>query len=348
MPVPVAPRRILIVRLSAIGDVVHGLPVLSALRSALPQAHLAWLVESRAADLLRGHPALDELFELPRGWLKSPAAVLNLRKRLHKGRFDVAIDLQGLTKSALAARLSGAKTRIGFGDSGGREISTWLNNSLVKSAATHVIDRNLNLLGPLGIHCPAVRFDLSERQLEADFADSVIEAGNLTREFAIVNPGAGWPSKLWPAERFGEVAAHLGTRHALPSLVVWGGSRERALADAVVATSRGHGYVAPRTTLLELAALARRARLFIASDTGPLHIAAAVGTPCVGLYGPTPAGRNGPYGPAHVAIQAMLLIGSSRQRRSAGSESMRAITADSVCRACDEILSRSAAQKKCA
>lgn len=342
------PSRILIVRLSAIGDVVHGLPVLNALRAALPDAHIAWLVESRAAELLRGHPSLDEHVELPRGWLKSPSAVLRLRNRLRASRFDVAVDLQGLTKSALAAWLSGAKTRIGFGGAAGREISRWLNNTLVEPSGTHVIDRNLDLLHPLGIHKPAVRFELCEHARDGHFAESVIEAGNLSSGCAVINPGAGWASKLWPAERFGQVAAHLGRRHRLPSLVVWGGARERALADAVVAASAGQAVVAPSTTLLEMAALARRAHLFIASDTGPLHIAAAVGTPCVGLYGPMPAERNGPYGPEHVSLQAMKLEGGSRRRRSAGPESMLAISVGSVCAACDEILSRPATQRRCA
>src|SRR5580698_93646 len=138
----VAADRILIVRLSAIGDVLHGLPVLCALRDALPHAHLAWVVEGRTADLLAGHPALDELIVVPRRWLKSPRAVLDLWRRLH-GRFDVSIDIQGLTKSAVAAWLSGAPVRIGLAAPAGRELSPWLNNHRVAPTATHVVDRNL-------------------------------------------------------------------------------------------------------------------------------------------------------------------------------------------------------------
>ena len=146
--------RILLVRLSAIGDVIHGLPVLCALRERFPEAHLSWVVERTAATLLKDHPALDELIVLPRGWLKSPGEVWRLRERLRGLRPDVTIDLQGLTKSAIAARLSGCRRRIGFGDEKGRELSPWLNTELVDAPAAHVIDANLQLLAPLGIHAP--------------------------------------------------------------------------------------------------------------------------------------------------------------------------------------------------
>ena len=154
------PLRILIVRLSAVGDTVHGLPVLCALRDNLPNAHLSWLVEERAATVLKGHSALDRLIVAPRRWLRSPAAVLRLRRELRAVRPQIAIDLQGLAKSSIAARLSGATVRIGAASPDGREFSTWLNNRLVNLTASHVVDRYLELLAPLGISRPAVRFDV--------------------------------------------------------------------------------------------------------------------------------------------------------------------------------------------
>jgi len=330
--------RILIVRLSAIGDVIHGLPVLNALRDRFPEARLAWVVEDRAAALLRGHPALDELVELPRGWLKSPRAVWRLRRRLRAFGPDVTVDLQGLTKSAIAARLSGAARRIGFGDEKGRELSRWFYTERVQTQSEHVIDCNLELLRPLGIDAPAVRFDIPERDADATAAEAMIRRAGLEDGFAVINPGAGWPSKVWPADRYAAVVHHLGRHCRLPSLVVWAGNQERAWAEQIVAGSGGHGRLAPRTSLRELAALCRRARLFVGSDTGPLHLAVAVGTPCVGLYGPMPAERNGPYGPKHVALQQMRFEGSSRQRRRASGELMEAIDAESVCDACDWLL----------
>ena len=331
--------RILIVRLSAIGDVLHALPVLCALRDALPTAHLAWMVEGRSADLLAGHPALDEVVAVRRRWLKSPRAVLDVRRRL-RGRFDVTIDVQGLSKSAVSARLSGARRRIGMAAPDGREISRWLNNVLVRPTATHVIDRNLELLGPLGITPGRVRFDLPEREADGHRAEQTIAQLGGASRLAIINPGAGWPSKLWPAERFAVVAEHLGRVHGLLSLAVWAGDQEQAWAREIVAGSGGWARLAPPTTLVELAALARRAQLVVSSDTGPLHLAAAVGTPCVGLFGPVPGERNGPYGPQHITIQAARLVGSSRARASADNATMLAIDVARVAAACDTILAR--------
>ena len=340
-----APRRILIVRLSAIGDVIHGLPVACALRNAMPKAFIAWAVEGRAGDLLEGHPALNEVVRMPRGWLKSPSQVRRLRACLKSLDFDTTIDLQGLTKSAICARLSGAKRRIGFAKPDGREISPWLNNQLVTATSPHVIERNLELLGALGISDATVEFKLPETPADAATAAAIVDRQQLAGGFAIVNPGAGWPSKLWPADRFAAVARHLSNRHRLPTLVVWAGEAERQLAETIVAGAPGAAAIAPATSLTELAALARRARVFVASDTGPLHIAAAAGTPCVGLFGPMPARRNGPYGSQHIAVQRVCLEGSSRERRRAGPESMEAITVEDVCAACESILAAGAARR---
>lgn len=330
--------RILIVRLSAIGDVIHGIPVACALREHFPQAHIAWMVEGRSADLLRGHQAIDEIINVPRGWLKSPAFVWRLRGQLRRERYDVAIDMQGLTKSALVAWMSGAQRRIGFSGWEGRELSARLNNELIAATAKHVVDINLELLRPLGIASPAVRFDLPETSADRAMAERVVAESPLRGGFAIINPGAGWPSKWWPRDRFAAVARYLGEREATPSLIVWAGPQEREWAEEIVSHSHGHARLAPATTLTELAAICRRARLFIASDTGPLHLAVAVGTPCVGLYGPVPAERNGPYGPQHVSIQKMCLPTRSRERRTAGPESMEAIGVDDVYQACRRVL----------
>ncbi len=348
MSLKLSSPRILIVRLSAIGDVVHGLPVLNALREKFPKAFIGWVVEGRTADVLCGHPALDQVIQVPRKWLKSPSATWRLRKELRSLKFDIAIDLQCLTKSAIAARLSGAKRRIGFGGPDGREFSRWLHNEFVTPTAAHVIDKNLQLLQALGIERPEVKFELPEAEKDAATADKIVTDlfANLasqsgpSRPFAIINPGAGWPSKRWPLDHFAEVARHLGHQHQLSSLVVWAGSEERSWAEHIVAGSMGQAHLAPNTTLTELVALSRRATLFVGSDTGPLHLAAAVGTPCVGLFGPMPRERNGPYGSQHIALQEVWLTGSSRERRTADTSSMEAIQVPQVNTACDTILQR--------
>ena len=197
-------------RLSAIGDVLHGLPVLNALRNALPKAFLAWVVEGRAAQLLRGHRALDELIEVPRGWLKSPRAVLDLRRKLRLTALRRR-DRSARTEQKRDRRTAlGAPRRIGFDGVDGREISRWLNNERVEATRTHVIDRNLELLGRLGISHPAVRFDLADTAATASAVDKMLESLRPRESFAVINPGAGWNSKLWPAARYGAVARHLG------------------------------------------------------------------------------------------------------------------------------------------
>jgi len=333
--------RILISRLSAIGDVLHSLPVACALRKHFPTAHIGWVVEGRAGDLLEGHPAIDSLVRVPRKWLKSPRAVWKLRQQLKADRYDVSIDVQGLTKSAIAARLSGATRRIGFGGVDGREFSPWLNNELVTASSEHVIDRNLELLQPLGIQHPTVEFRLP--------ASPAVDAGVCCwlkglhlpcGGFAVLNPGAGWPSKLWPVERFAHLAKHLGEVCGLPSLVVWAGGEERTMANAIIAGSNGHARLAPATSLTELAAVLRRAKLMVAADTGPLHLAVAVGTPAVGLFGPMPMERNGPYGSMHIGLQVARLTGSSRERRTADNATMQAIRVEIVMAACEAILRR--------
>jgi lipopolysaccharide heptosyltransferase I len=333
--------RILLVRLSAIGDVIHGMPIATALRDHFPKAFLAWAVEQRAADLLQDHPAIDQRIVLPQGWLHRPATVWQLRKQLKSLNFDTAIDAQGLTKSAVVAWLSGARTRIGMGGRWGREISRWLNNRLVATDGLHAIERGLTLLEPLGIASPAVKFDVPESAADRDAADEIIRRLGLTGGFVLVASGAGWPSKLWPVDRYAAVAACLGRRWNLPSLLIWGNDAELARAEQIVAASAGHAILAPRVPLLQLAALARRARFAIGSDTGPLHLAAAAGAPCIGLYGPWPADKHGPYGPQHINLQKMCLKGTTYQRRHAPSTYMEAIDVEMVCAACEEMVLRS-------
>ncbi len=331
--------RILITRLSAIGDCILTVPVLCALREHFPRAFLAWIVERPAAPLLEGHRDLDELIVVPRGWLKSANTVWKLRRRLRKVRFDVAIDPQSLTKSALLARLSGARRRIGFDGDDGRELSKWLNNELVQPAAPHVVDRSLELLVPLGAQTPTPRSDLPVYNNAAASMDDFVRAHWLENRFALINVGAGWPSKLWPGERFGAVAKHLSRRHDMPSVIIWAGDAERQTAEEAMAAAGDAAVLAPATSLTELAELARRATMFFGCDTGPLHIAAAVGTPCVALYGPTLPEVCGPYGSNHVIVQAYhQKAEGNRERRGADNVAMRAIDVDMARAACDRMI----------
>ena len=179
---PDAPR-ILIVRLSAIGDTVLSVPVLCALRERFPKATIGWIVQRHRRSFVAGHADLNHLIEVPHGWLKSPSCVWHTARQLRRYKFNISLDLQGLTKSALAARLSGAKRRLGFtrGEFEGRELSTWLNNELVQPTAQHVVQRGLELLKPLGIEQPTVQFRLpAYEEPHAAVAKFVVQRGSGT------------------------------------------------------------------------------------------------------------------------------------------------------------------------
>jgi len=340
-PLGDAPR-ILIVRLSALGDVIHGVPVACALRDAFPHATIGWVVEGRTAELLEAHPAIDHVIRAPRGWLKSPRAVLALRRELRSHNFNVAIDLQCLTKSAIAAKLSGAPRRIGKAGSDGRELSKLFHNELVAVGGQHVIDHYLELLQPLGIASPRVHFDLPERASDGLLADQILHTDDLPcGRFAVLNPGAGWPSKIWPSERYGELARRLLSDFGMPSLAVWGIPNEKPLAEAIVAASGGAARLAPPTSVLELGAVCRRAALFVGSDTGPMHLAVAVGTPTISLHGPSIADWCGAYGPENIRLQVRYEDGSAQERRQADDSAMREINVEMVHAACRRLLDRS-------
>jgi heptosyltransferase-1 len=330
--------RILIVRLSAVGDCVQTLPLAWAVRERFPQAHLAWVVEPGAAPLVQAVRAIDRVIVVPRGFARSPAALLRLRRELRSERFDLTLDPQGLTKSGLVARLSGARRRIGLARPAARELNPWLQTELVVSRARHRVDRYLELLGPLGVERPAVRFGLEIPAAAEDKADELAALPQFQAGYAVLNPGAGWDSKLWPVERYAEVARRLA-RSGLPSVVTWGGQRERAWAEQIVAQADGAATLAPPTTLLELAAVLRAARLFVGSDTGPLHLAAAVGTPCVALFGASDGAACGPYGSGHLVIQAAFDRSADRKRPGADNWAMRQIAAEMVTEACEKFRS---------
>ena len=308
------PLKVAIVKLSSIGDVVHALPVAAALKRSSADTRVTWIAEAREATLLRGHPDVDEVIVADtRGWRRDRPGVGAMREALgvardvRARRFDVALDLQGLMKSGMLTALTRAPRRLGFAAPFRREWPSGVfTNARVSppAEARHVVDQYLAVLRPLGIAPGPVEFRLPrEWKAEARADDVLREAGIKPHDrLVLINPGAGRADKRWPVTRFCELARRLTDEAAARIAVLWGpGEDDDARAIAAAATG---ALVAPSTTLPELAALTRRARLLVAGDTGPLHIAAAVGTPCVGLYGPTSGLRNGPYGAGHRVLQA--------------------------------------------
>jgi len=281
--------RVLVVRLGALGDLVHAVPAVAAIRRTHPDAAIDWLVEPKHAEFLGLVPPVSEVVPLAgrsvSGWLATRA---DLRSR----RYDVAIDLQGLVKSAALAWLSDARRVIGFDASALRErAAAWFYSERVRASESgHVIRKNLELVAALGVDAGAIEFPIRETPPAALEA---IRASGVER-FALINPGAGWPNKRWPPRRFGEVAASLRSRHGLRPVVLWGPG-ERPLAAQVVAESGGAAIEAPPTSVTDVVTLARASALMVSGDTGPLHIAAAVGTPVVAVFGPTDPVRNGPW-----------------------------------------------------
>jgi heptosyltransferase-1 len=301
-------HRFLIVRLGSLGDIVHAIPTAAALRAHFPDARIDWAVDPRYVEVLDLVAGLDGRVGVD---TRSPAALRTIRD-LRGARYDAAIDLQGLLKSALLARGARADRTIGFPRAHLREpLARFFYSHTPDAAAAHVVFKNLALLEPLGVRDPRVEFPLEIPRTDA--SEQVAAAVGPTG-YALINPGAAWPNKRWPAERFGALAAIMRERLAMRSVVLWGPGEE-SLASAVVDASKDAALLAPRTSVTDLFALAKGARLMVSGDTGPLHIAGAVGTPTVSLFGPTNPDRNGPWTSADVAVSRFAGCACHYQRR---------------------------------
>ena len=281
--------RFLIVRLGSLGDVIHAIPGVAALIDHHREARVDWIVDPRYVDLVKRVERIGLVipFDPRQGW----GSLMGMARRLRAERYDAAIDLQGLIKSAVLARIAGARRTIGFTSAHLREplAGIFYTERHDPGDVVHVIDKGLAVMRTLGVEDKTVRFplDVSPRA---------------TRDpYVLINPGAAWPNKRWPPDRFGALAAAIRERHGLRSLVLWGPGEETAAA-AVVASSRGAAEQAPATSITDILAVAKGASLMVSGDTGPLHIAGAVGTPIVALFGPTRAERNGPWSPADITI----------------------------------------------
>jgi heptosyltransferase-1 len=303
--------RILIVKLGSIGDIVHTLPALAALRRAMPHAEISWVVERQSSEILRDNPLLDRLIEvdtkaLRRGLmsgetLRAPRQQL---RRLRASAFDVALDFQGLLKSASIARLSGARRVFGYSPAGLREPASalFLSKTVAVPKQTHVIRKSLLLLqGALDIPVPDV-FSFPIRVTAKDETVAQQVSAHAGGNYAILNPGGGWPTKLWSAERFGKLADLLWENYGISSLITYGPG-EVELAETVRRSSVSGKAQPVNLSLKGFFSLARDARVYVGGDTGPTHIAVAAGTPIVGLFGPTEWWRNGSPRPEDICVE---------------------------------------------
>ena len=284
-------NKLLIVRLGSLGDLIHAVPAAAALRKAFPQATIDWLVDVRHRDLLDLVPILNRRIVVNTSSAGSLSSALG---DLRRERYDVALDLQGLLKSSILARLSGASRVIGFpADLLREKAARFFYTETAGDTAPHVIDKNLSVLKAVGVRMPDVEFPLEDRNPGAAAEARSLLGIAAGEKFAMLNPGAAWPNKRWPPVYFAEVSRALAKR-GLRSLVLWGPGEEQ-IAHAVVAASDNTAAVSPATSVADLISLTKAAALMISGDTGPLHIAGAVGTPLVGIFGPTDPQRNGPW-----------------------------------------------------
>jgi len=305
--------RILIVKPSSFGDIVMTLPALALLHRAYPGAEIGWFVNAEFAGLLEGHPMLKWIHRWNRGRRKSikglfrgAGALGPLIREMRACRYDAVYDFQGLFRSGVIACQSGARVRIGFKN--GRELSPifYTKRRRTPPGAIHAVDRYRSLVDPDA--GGEAEFPLPMDDAAQTAARSLLEALGLApgERFVAINPGARWPSKRWAPERFGQVAAWLHTHAGLRSVCVGGPSFEGVSRAVVAAGGGGVLDATGRTSLKQLAAVLHNAAFLLTNDSGPMHLAAAVGTPVVALFGPTDPARIGPYGAGHQIVQAKV------------------------------------------
>lgn len=308
------PQRILIIKPSSLGDVTHALPVLRLVRRKWPAAHISWLVAPFCAGLLEGNPDLNDviLFDRKRygsAW-KSWRAGLELwrfHRDLRRQRFDLVIDLQGLFRSGWLARATGAPVRIGFENA--REGAPWFYTQRVPvpSLDVHAVDRYLSVAAALGCEAGPAEFSFPHTDEDRRTIDAFIPPGE---RYAVLMPGANWETKRWPVENFAALVEPLKERFGLRS-VLSGGADVIELAQRVPQALN----LAGKTNLRQLVALLERADLVVANDSGPMHIAAALGRPLVTVFGPTNPVRTGPYGRPECVVRANIDCAPCYSRR---------------------------------
>jgi heptosyltransferase-1 len=350
--------RLLIVRLSSMGDVIHTLPAAQALRAAFPNSPIEWLIEERWAELLcapgtplRGprsaqRPLVDWVHTVNLvGWRRSLFSLHTLQNvarvwnDVRAAHYDVAIDLQGAMRSAILARWSGARVVYGAAEPRESPASLWYTRQAL-TRGVHVIDQNLSIAeavieseaaAQIKTPVPGVEFPrnpAAEARINQRLAEKNIS------DFAILNPGAGWGAKRWPAERYGQVARELASLGLRPILNY--GPGEQELAQTAQSASSGTAE-SMNCTITELIALTRRARLFIGGDTGPLHLASALGVPVVAIFGPTDPARNGPYATRSIVLRNPSSA-TTHARRSQPDQGLLEISVDGVFSAARQLL----------
>ena len=349
---------ILIVKTSAIGDVTHTLPALNCLRQQYPDAHITWVVEGAAADLVQDHSAVDLVLVSKRQtwvkdfragkWLTAIQGFSHFKRLLRLRKYDLVLDFQGLLKSSMWVVLSGGLRRVGFGRGMQHSECSWLFlNERIPAVdmEIHALDRGLILLREIGIPCADVVYDLPITEaLRQDMMNRLVQGGYQQDRMRLVaiNPQTTWWTKLWYSERFSQVADRLAEQHCF--IVLTGGGADVKINNAIQ-SGMNHQCLdlTGQSSLKELATLYEMADVLISTDTGPMHIGAAMETPVVALFGPTAPWRTGPYGEHHQVVRCDLACSPCFKRlcpRDHDKECMDRISVDQVVEATLNALER--------
>lgn len=326
----------LLVRLGSLGDIVHALPAASALRDTFPGARIDWVVDLKWVRLLEGNPDISNAIVLDR---KSPGGIRATVRSLRAANYSCAVDFQALYKSALLPFWARVPRRIGFKSSYAREgLAALLYTERLNPRGAHKVEHNLTLVERAGAHAGVARFPLTIRPEDDEAVSRELAAHELT-EFFVLNPGGGWRSKCWPAERYGELHRQLYETRGWRGVLTYGPG-EDDLADRAKEAAGGSPLAAIDLNLGPLMALLRRAKFVVSADTGPLHLASALGAPTIGLFGPTDPSRNGPYSPSDLCVRNPGVSVTTYQRGKDFAPSMLSITKEQVISAIDVRLAR--------
>jgi heptosyltransferase-1 len=333
---------ILIIKLSAVGDVVHTLPALAALRKLYPQAHITWVIEEAAADLIAGHPYIDRVVIFPRKrWMKEfrqgriGDVFRDFKTFLHALRhrpYDMVLDFHGLFKSAVLVGMSGGRRKLGY-DSLQEFSGLFYSEKIPEDMSKHAVDRYLDFLTYLGANPGKPVFSIPILQENIDQVSSLLRNNGIEpgeQPFVAINPVALWNTKLWNKEKFAELSVKIIEDLKLP-VVLTGSMKEQSyLGHIQTMMARPAINLAGRTSLRDLAYLYRLAELVVTTDSGPMHIAAAMETPVVALFGPTDPARTGPYGDGHVVIRQSLSCSPCFLKQCSSHRCMEDISANEV------------------
>ena len=336
---------ILIVKLSAVGDVIHTLPSLSALRELYPGAHITWVVEEAAADIVRNHPDLDCLIvsrrkrwqkEMRAGMIKKPLREIKLFLHELRARdYDLVIDFHGLLKSAILVFLCRGKRKIGY-DSYQELSGLFYGEKIPEDMTKHAVNRYLDFPKFLGAQIAHPVFQIAVGEENKEKVDRLLNSYQVSGPFVAMNPVAYWDTKLWDDERFAALCDRIVEIYRIP--VILTGQKAPSLEKIRMLAHGGVINLEGQTTLKDLAELYRRAALLVTTDSGPMHLAAALGTPVVALFGPTDPSRTGPYGAGHIVIQASLDCVPCFRKSCRDMTCMTGITVDQVFGAVAKVL----------